>query len=81
MTPEEIRKREIQARRSNQVATAVLTAGSFVPAFQGIFNILSQTADSGLVYGIAVIDRLQNIDRQIQETVEDLAQSRVCQAR
>ena len=52
-----------------------------VPAFQGIFNILSQTADSGLVYGIAVIDRLQNIDRQIQETVEDLAQSRVCQAR
>jgi hypothetical protein len=57
MTPDEIRNEKFEhaAVWSNQVATAVLTAGSFVPAFQAIFNILPQTADSGLVYGMAGI--------------------------
>jgi hypothetical protein len=57
MTPDEIRneKSKNTAVWLNQIATAVLTAGSFVPAFQAIFNILPQTADSGLVYGMAGI--------------------------
>ena len=57
MTPDEIRNEKFKhaAVWSNQVATAVLTAGSFVPAFQAIFNILPQTADSGLLFGMAGI--------------------------
>ena len=57
MTPDDIRNEKFKhaAVWANQVATAVLTAGSFVPAFQAIFNILPQTTDSGLVYGMAGI--------------------------
>jgi len=57
MTPDEIfnEKQKNLATWLNQVATAILTAGCFVPAFQAIFNIMPQTADSGLVYGFAVI--------------------------
>src|SRR5690348_10036744 len=49
--------RNSSTRRSGQTRspTAVLTAGSFVPAFQAIFNILPQTTDSGLIYGMAGI--------------------------
>jgi len=57
MTPDEIFNERLKLFGTwmNQVATALLAAGSFVPAFQAIFNILPQTADSGLVYGMAVI--------------------------
>jgi hypothetical protein len=48
-------KRKNLAVWFNQVATAILTAGCFVPSFQAIFNILPQTTDSGLVYGFGVI--------------------------
>jgi hypothetical protein len=39
----------------NTIATAILTAGAFVPAAQYIFGFLPETTDSGLVYGVAIV--------------------------
>jgi hypothetical protein len=57
MTPQEIRNEHFKliANWFNALATAVLTAGIFVPAAQFIFNLLPQGTDNGLVVGIGAV--------------------------
>lgn len=60
MTPEEIRNERLKlaANWCNTMATAVLTAGLFVPAAQLLFGLLPANTDIGLVYltgGVCVL--------------------------
>lgn len=57
MTPEDRRNehRKLMANWSNTIATAVLTAGTFVPAAQFIFGFLPEGTNMALVYGIGLI--------------------------
>jgi hypothetical protein len=53
MTPEEIQNERLKlaANWFNTLATAIMTAGLFVPAAQFIFEVLPPSIDSALVYG------------------------------
>lgn len=55
MTPEEIQNERLKltANWFNTLATAVLTAGLFVPAAQFLFGVLPANTDAGL--GICIL--------------------------
>jgi hypothetical protein len=46
---------KLMANWLNTMATAVMTAGTFIPAAQFLFGILPQGADLGLIYGTGAI--------------------------
>ena len=57
MTPAEKRNehRKLAANWANTIATAVMTAGTFIPIAQFIYGILPQGTNLGLIYGSAVV--------------------------
>jgi hypothetical protein len=57
MTSEERRNESLKlvANWANTIATAIMTAGTFVPAAQFIYGILPQNANLTVVYGSGVI--------------------------
>ena len=57
MKPEEKHNeiRKLFANWLNAIATAILTAGAFVPAAQLIFEFLPKTVDKTVVYGVGTI--------------------------
>ena len=46
---------KLVANWANTVATAIITAGTFIPAAQYIFNILPANTETGLVFGTGLI--------------------------
>jgi hypothetical protein len=57
MTPQEIRNEHVKlfANWMNTAATAIIAAGTFVPAAQFIFRLLPATVDNGLVIGLGAV--------------------------
>jgi hypothetical protein len=57
MTPLERRNEHLKlvANWANTVATAIMTAGTFVPAAQFIYGILPKDTDLAVIYGSGVV--------------------------
>jgi hypothetical protein len=57
MTPVERRNEHLKlvANWTNTIATAIITAGTLLPAAQFIFNILPANTDTGLVFGTGLV--------------------------
>lgn len=57
MTPLERRNEHLKlvANWANTLATAIMTAGSFIPAAQFIYRILPEGTDLTLVYGAGIV--------------------------
>jgi hypothetical protein len=54
MTPSE-RRNELVANWANTVATAIMTAGTFIPAAQFIYGVLPKDTDLTVIYGSGVV--------------------------
>jgi amino acid transporter len=57
MTVDDIRNEHLKliANWLNTLAAAIITAGTFVPAAQFIFDVLPQGTDNGLLVGIGAV--------------------------
>jgi hypothetical protein len=57
MTPDERRNEHLKlvANWSNTVATAIIAAGTFIPAAQFIFHLLPTNTETGLVFGTGLV--------------------------
>jgi hypothetical protein len=57
MTPDELRNERLKltANWTNTIGTAIITAGTFIPAAQFIYGVLPKETDLTMVYGSGVI--------------------------
>jgi hypothetical protein len=57
MTPPERRNEHLKlvANWANTIATAIMTAGTFIPAAQFIYGILPKDTDLTVIYGSGVV--------------------------
>jgi hypothetical protein len=57
MTPDERRNERLKltANWANTIGTAIITAGTFIPAAQFIYGVLPKETDLTMVYGSGVI--------------------------
>jgi hypothetical protein len=57
MTPSERRNEHLKlvANWANTIATAIMTAGTFIPAAQFIYGILPKDTDLTVIYGSGVV--------------------------